>query len=217
MPRTAKNNKTTTKGRTSAVKKTTATKTVDKVEAPITEVEAEATVEVSESTPNPTTDFIVKPKPVEKVKHDPEELVSCRSVTRGELNLLSKKTGTLYVWADYGDVVEVQYQDLFPLVITKSAFIFNPYFVIEDSALLDEWWDRLGDVYTKIYRYDDIDAILRQSTTEFRNSLLNMPQGIKDAIKTSIATKIEEGTFDSLQKIKVVDEIMGTDLKCLVN
>lgn len=220
MPRIAKtNSKTTAKAKSTKVNtnKTTASSKTE-VQEVVNET-VNDTVEDNTATVASSSDFTIKQNvtPTVRIKHDPEELIPCRSVTRGELNYLSRKSGTLYVWADYGDVTEVQYQDLFPLIITKSAFVFNPFFVVEDADLVDEWWDKIGELYTKIYNYNDIDSILRQSPTEFRNSLLNMPKGIREAVKTSVATKIDDGTFDSLQKIKIVDEIMGTDLKCLVS
>lgn len=149
-----------------------------------------------------------------KKKHDPEELITCRSITAGELVYLAKKTGILYTWADYGDEIEVQYQDLLPLSLTHSALLFDPKLIIENEELVAEW-DKIGNVYKGLFKYDDIEAVLSLDDEAFRNALLVMPAGLKDSLKNIVATKIDEGQFDSLNKIKIIDQVLGTDLYCL--
>lgn len=149
-------------------------------------------------------------------KFDSEDLILCRSVTQGELLYQSKKTGILYIWAGYGDEVEVQYQDLLPLYLTRSSFLFNPYFVVENEDLIQQWGN-LQDLYKDLFKYEDLDYVLNLNSNEFQMALLSMPAGFRESLKTMIATRIDEGSFDSLQKIKLVDEILGTDLRCLIN
>ena len=52
------------------------------------------------------------PKKVNKPKHDPSELILCRSVRFGGLRLIGPKTNMPYEWANEGDIREVEYQDL---------------------------------------------------------------------------------------------------------
>ena len=44
------------------------------------------------------------PKKVNKPKHDPSELILCRSVRFGELRLIGPKTHMPYSWANEGDI-----------------------------------------------------------------------------------------------------------------
>lgn len=159
--------------------------------------------------------IITRKKP-NRSSHDPEERILCRSVTQGSLLYPAKKSGITYIWDEYGDEAEVEYQDLLPLYLTKSPYLMNPWFIIEDMELVEEWSDRLGPLYSNIYQYEDIDYVLSLPTEDFRTAVLTMPTGLRDGLKTKIATKIDEGSFDSLQKIKIVDQILGTDLRILI-
>lgn len=191
-----------------AKKTTTTTKAVTKKAAAVEAVATEVAVEEK-----PIVAAPVKPT---KVKHASDDAFLCRSVCQGELVYQSKKSGILYVWANYGDEIQLEYQDLLPLILTKSDFVMKPLFIIEDAEFVTEYPD-LEKVYTKALGYDDIDAILNLDNEDFRKKLLEAPMGIRDSIKTAVATRVEEGTFDSLQKIKIVDQILGSDLMCLLN
>jgi hypothetical protein len=183
-----------------------------------------ATVEVKTETPvvEEAVDEVVAAPVVEtkgtkktKAKHDADEAILCRSVCQGELVYQSKKTGVLYTWANYGDEIHIEYQDLLPLILTKSGFVMKPLFVIEDADLVAEY-PELEKLYTKALGYDDMDMILLLDNASFQKKLLDAPVGIRESIKVAVATRIEEGTFDSLQKIKLVDQILGSDLMCLI-
>ena len=122
-------------------------------------------------------------------KFEQNDPILCKSVTYGELLYPAKKSQLLYSWANYGDVTEVEYQDLQALHSTKSAYLNAPYFVIEDEELLEQW-PELKKLYEKI--------------------------GFRDSIKNIASAKILDGTLDSLSKIKAVDEVFNTDLKLLI-
>ncbi|MCQ2148371.1 MAG: hypothetical protein MJZ16_12800 [Bacteroidales bacterium] len=175
-----------------------------------------STVDIASIVESPAQEKAVAAPVVEKKKWESEELISCHSIVHGELVYQSKKSGILYDWQDYGDENEVEYQDLLPLYITKSPLLFKPYFVIDNPELLNEW-TKLKDVYAKIYQYEDIDYVLDLDPESFRAALLTMPDGLKDSLKTAVATRIDSGEFDSLQKIKIMDQVLGTDLLCLVS
>ena len=59
-------------------------------------------------------------------------------MTKGELIYVGKKSGEVYTWEDYGDITEIEYQDLLGLRAKKSPFIFETLFVIEDEELLED-------------------------------------------------------------------------------
>ena len=193
---------------------TTTTKTATKTATAKAKVEVSAVEEaVEEVVETPVIEAKATKKA--KVKHDADEAILCRSVCQGELVYQSKKTGVLYTWANYGDEIHIEYQDLLPLILTKSDFVMKPLFIIEDADLVAEY-PELEKLYTKALGYDDMDMILLLDNASFQKKLLDAPVGIRESIKVAVATRIEEGTFDSLQKIKLVDQILGSDLMCLI-
>ena len=151
-----------------------------------------------------------------KKEYDEESLIECRSVTEGELILIGKKSGTKYIWAGFGDTTEVEVQDLNSLRASKSEYIFKPYFLIDDEDFIkqDKWAD-LKKMYDKI-EADDVEDILKLDNASFKRVLTGLPKGLQSAVKSAIATEVLNDTFDSLQKVKIVDEVLGSDLKSLL-
>lgn len=146
-------------------------------------------------------------------KYDAHDLILVRSITQGTLLFPGKKSGILYRWESYGDLTEVEYQDLYTLKASRSGYLYKPYFVIEDQELLDDpMWKDLQKVYQDTFDISDIYSILNLPKADFESVLGKLPDGYKDAVKFEVAKRIDDGTFDSIQKIKSLDRICGTDL-----
>lgn len=146
------------------------------------------------------------------------EPVLCRSVTPGWLGVPGK-SGMYYVFANYGDEAEIEYGDLFALKNRHSSYIYDPLFVIEDEDLLENpRWKDVADFYSdKVYGMDDIDEVLNKSYTYFKSTLESLPKGLQKAITVEVAKRIEDGSFDSIKKIKIIDEVCHTDFAKMIN
>lgn len=153
-------------------------------------------------------------KPVSKAprKYAPDDLIPCRSVTYGELLMNGAKSKLMYVWANYNDVTEVEFQDLQALKSTRSSYLFRPRFVIEDNELVAQWGKDFKDMYSKIVSVD-VEDMFNLPIGKFKTALKNAPKGVQQAVKNIAGEKIMNGSLDSLAKIKAIDEILGTDLK----
>lgn len=143
-----------------------------------------------------------------------DDPILCKSVTFGELLLPGKKSQLLYTWANYGDTTEVEFQDLQALRSTRSAYLNAPYFVIEDEELLEQW-PEFKALYEKVAAID-VDNLFNLPINQFKKRLREIPVGFKDSIKNIASDKILNGSLDSLTKINALDEILGTDLKLLI-
>lgn len=156
-------------------------------------------------------------KPVVKSfrKFAPDDMITCRSVTYGELLLTGVKSKLLYTWANYNDTTEVEYQDLQALKSTKSSYLFKPRFVIEDEELAEQWSKDLGDMYKNIVDVD-VEDLFKLPLNQFKSKLKKSPKGVQQAVKNIAGEKILNGSLDSLAKIKAIDEILGTDLKLYI-
>ena len=142
------------------------------------------------------------------------DLIPCRSITQGTLLMSGAQSKILYTWVSYGDIVEVEYRDLYSLKASHSGYIYEPFFVIEDKELLkDARWKDLNDLYDKLYDSSDINTVIDLPITKFKEVLKTIPEGFKNAIKIEIATRLNDGTFDSISKVRAVDEICGTELE----
>lgn len=150
----------------------------------------------------------------DKVTFEPTDLIECVSVTSGELIFFGRKTKNIYRWTDYGDTQEVEYQDLKSEKLNKtSRYIYDPLFMINnDNVLNSPEFKGVSDVYKTFLSVDDIDDIFNLDLGNFKRTISELPIGLKNTIKSLAVTKIENGSLDSVKKIKCMDEILGTDL-----
>lgn len=161
-----------------------------------------------------TEEVVENPKKKPR-KFAQDDMILCKSVTYGELLLPGKKSKLLYIWSNYGDTTEVEFQDLQALRSTRSTYLMNPYFVIEDEELLEQW-PELKALYDKTMALD-IDSLFSLPINQFKKRLRDIPVGFKDPIKNIAGEKIRNGSLDSIAKINALDEILGTELKLMID
>lgn len=149
-------------------------------------------------------------------RYAPGDMIPCRSITYGELLLTGTKSKMLYTWANYGDVTEMEFQDLQALKSTRSSYLFKPRFIIEDPELVEQWSNDLGKMYKEIVDVD-VEDMFRLPLNQFKSKLKKAPAGVQQAVKNVAGEKILNGTLDSLAKIRAIDEILNTDLKLYIN
>ena len=158
----------------------------------------------------------VKPaKKVNKPKHDPTELVLCRSVVFGELILIGPKTHMRYSWANQGDVREVEYQDLVSWRALHSKYLFAPLIIIEDEDICEEWKADLGKLYEEVQAVD-LKELFNLPIRQFTAQLKKLPVTMKSSVQNMAYAMIQDKTLDSLRKIEALDEILGTELKTMI-
>ena len=66
-------------------------------------------------------------------------------------------------------------------------------------------WQRLGLNPDSIYK-------LYRPAAELKKAVEGLPKGVKDSLKTMVATMITSGSFDSMNKIKILDELLDTQM-----
>lgn len=138
--------------------------------------------------------------------------VLCRSVCPGWLGV-SGKSGQYYIFTAPGDECEIEYGDLYALKNRRSAYIFEPLFIIDDVELLEEprWHDVAQFYNEKVYGLSDIDYALNVPLNQFQSTLEKLPKGLRKALTVEVAERIENKTFDSINKIRIIDSVCGTD------
>lgn len=159
---------------------------------------------------------VTKPvKKINKPKHDPNELILCRSVRFGELRLIGPKTRMPYSWANEGDVREVEYQDLVSWRALHSRYLFEPMIIIEDENVVEEWKTDLGELYDNLQQID-LKEMFKLPHKQFIVQLKKLPSGMKSTVQNMAYDMIQKGTLYDLRTIKAIDEILGTELKMMI-
>ena len=174
--------------------------------APVVDAKRIVEPPVVENTPTVEETIVKEPR-----KFVADEYIKCVSITSGELMMIGEKTKSLYKWADRGDDQDVEYQDLIYAVRANSGFVFKPRFIIEDEDFLDQN-PSVKAKYESMYTLDDIKDVLALDPQSMKQTILSLPEGAKDSIKSIAATMIADGTLDSVTKIKILDEIFDTQL-----
>ena len=151
-------------------------------------------------------------EPSTKKEFGQEDLILCRSMVSGQLFVDGVRSGLLYTFADYNDTCEIEYRDLIYLVRSyKDKTIYEPRIIIEDEDFIAQN-PKLAELYESMYTNSDLIEILNMPTTQMGEYIKALPIGCKNAIKGVAATMIDNGSLDSVQKIKVLDEIFGTNM-----
>ena len=160
---------------------------------------------------------VVKPAPkkVNKPKHDPNELILCRSVRFGELRLIGPKTRMPYSWANEGDIREVEYQDLVSWRALHSRYLFEPMIIIEDEEIVEEWQADLGKLYDELQQVD-LKEMFKLPHRQFVAQLKKLPTGMKTTVQNMAYSMIQDGTLYDLRTIRAIDETLGTELIMMI-
>lgn len=147
----------------------------------------------------------------EKITYEPTDTIPCRSITSGVLFVTGVRSNITYQFADFDDIVDIEYRDLVYMVRSNDKAIFEPRFIIEDESFVNEN-KRLADLYASLYSVGDFKEILNLPTFQMSEAIKALPYGAKEAIKGIISTMIDNHSIDSVTKIKALDEIFGTKM-----
>lgn len=149
-------------------------------------------------------------KPVLKTFKDTDKL-PCLSITNGEYLFVGDKSGDLYSWLTNGDVVDVRYDDLMAAIRMRKPGVFKPRFVVRDDDFVEQN-PVLKPIYDSLFTVDDLRDVFKLSPDQLRRVVMSLPDGAKESIKSMAVSAIENGTLDSVQRIRVLDDIFGTDM-----
>lgn len=155
---------------------------------------------------------VAEKKPAKRKAFNQSEGISCRSILNGGLYMEGIKSAIPYVWKNYGDVSEVEYRDLVAAIRQKSDYVMEPCFIIDNEAFLDEF-PFLKDLYEEQFSDTDIVKILNNpNVNAMVEDIKKLPASAQNTLKSIAASKVANGSIDSVRKIKALDELFGTKL-----
>ena len=139
--------------------------------------------------------------------------VLCKSVTSGGLNI-NCKSGNVYEFKNYGYDCEIEYDDLVVLVRKHSDHIFMPRFVIVDEDFLSEF-PQVASVYEHVYSDSELNDVFALPVNQMMATIKSMPVNIQKTLQSMVATKIANGSIDSVKKIRALSEFYNSDFNLL--
>jgi len=144
----------------------------------------------------------------------PNDLVETTSATAGELLMIGRKSHRLYRWKDYNDIQYVEYQDLqAENFSTTSRYLFDPLIIINsEEVLAQKEFQKVAALYETAISSEEMDKLFSLDLPSFEKTLKGLPKGLRNSVKTIAAGKVIDGSLDSINKIKAIDKILGSDL-----
>lgn len=158
-----------------------------------------------------TDDVVEVETKVAKKKFANDDEIECVSITPGQLFVNGERSKELYSFADIDDVQYLRYDDLLYLTRRKHPSVFKPRFIIKDADFLAQNKE-VEELYASLYTNTDLKSILKMSPAQMKTKIQSLPQGAKDSLMIIAMTMIDNGTLDSIQRIKVLDELFGTNM-----
>ena len=196
-----------------AVKKTTTTTRKNafnkEVESVVenTKPETVETVEAEEIAPIETSKKSVK-------KFNPDDMILCQSICVGQTFVKGFKSGTIYTFEALGAEEYIEYRDLVAAVRSKDNIIFKPFIIVLDEDFINEQ-KTLKTFYENMYTPEDFEEFFKLRPNQMVEALNNMPIGVRETIKSMAVGKIQDGVFDSVARIKALDDYFGTKMMLL--
>lgn len=203
MATTTRKTTTATKKKTTAPKTTTVAKAVAEPISEAVENIVEPVVETIETVAEET-------KATKKV-FEKDTPIPCRSICTGVLYVQGDRSKNDYMFYDYDEVVDIEYQDLVTMIARRANAITKPQFIVMDEDFIAQN-TQLQDIYSSMYTTKDLREIFKLSAPQMKKAILDLPEGAKKAILGLASTMVETGQLDSIAKVKIVDEIFDTKL-----
>ena len=142
---------------------------------------------------------------------NPEDKIACRSVTPWELVTVGVDRNTVYSWSGYGDIDYVSYKDLQSM--RKKDILRKSKIIIEDADLCYQWSRDLGETYKYFLDVEYPEEFFDLTDEKFRGLLIKAPDVVKEVIKYTALNMVRNENYPTVQKLNIVDEILGTCIK----
>lgn len=147
-------------------------------------------------------------------KFNPDDMILCQSICVGQTFVKGFKSGTIYTFEALGAEEYIEYRDLVAAVRSKDSILFKPFIVVLDEDFINEQ-KTLKSFYENMYTPEDFEEFFRLNPNQMVEALNNMPIGIRETIKSMAVGKIQDGVFDSVARIKALDDYFGTKMMLL--
>lgn len=171
------------------------------------------------TTKKTSDDEVVQPVSTKKSpkKYDPSDVIMCHSVFPGRFLFSGPKTKIVYPFEACGDENPIEYQDLLAAMMAKKKSVMAPHIVIDDEELLeDARWKQVKKVYDSMFAIKNMDKFLSLPIDTFKKEFEKLPMGVKKNVMLEISTRVRDGEFSEMKKIRLVDEACSSNIAVLL-
>lgn len=144
-------------------------------------------------------------------KFAPDDMIPCRSIVPWYLETIGLDRMTTYKWPNYGDVEYVAYRDLQSW--RRKPVVKDAMIMIEDADICDQWKHDLGTLYKKYLNVEYPEEFFDIDDKAFEQMLKDATDVFKEVIKYTAIDMIRNENYPSLQKLTIIDDVLGTGIK----
>lgn len=151
-------------------------------------------------------------KPTYKVRTtiDPTAIITVLNGFQGKLIYKSQKTGERFVWEDYGDPQDMEFQELKYARNASKKFFVNNWFMFEDPAVIDALG--VGQYYRYATSIEDLDDLFQKPADELDRIISPMSNSQKQSIAYRAKQLITDGVIDSIKTITNLENLLHVEL-----
>lgn len=149
-------------------------------------------------------------KPIVPKEIDVNQLITVRNGFQGKLSYRSKRTGEKFVWADFGDEQEMELRELKAAKNTAKKFFTDNWFMFNEQWVPE--YLGVGKFYKNSIPIDGFDEIFDLTPEKLKQKIKLLSNGQKKSLAYRARVLIADGEIDSLKKIHVLEEALGTEL-----
>jgi len=150
-----------------------------------------------------------KAVPAKTVKHfEPTDMIRCHSVSPWPV--VKPGANQVYRWPYFGYEELVAYRDLQSW--KQSQTIKGPEIIIDDPDLCELWKNDLDKVYKMYFNVSYPEEFFDVEDEEFEDLLKKAPKTFQEVIKYTAMDMIRNENYPSIQKIKIIDDVLKTGI-----
>jgi len=143
---------------------------------------------------------------------DVHQFITVRNGFQGMLVYISKRTGEVFEWDEFGSEQEIELQELRNAKSSAKKFFINNWFMFNDE---DRWVvDYLG--VGQYYRYalgvENFDDLFSKTPAEIEKVLSKLSKGQKRSVGYRAMQLIRDGKIDSIKAITALENALGVEL-----
>lgn len=147
---------------------------------------------------------------IKKARIDNNEMIPVRS-TQKNLLYVSKRTGERVEWSEFGEVQDISFGELNTMRSNQKRFYTEGWIIVEDDEAIEQLG--LTKQYQNLLNINDIEDFFIMDIEDMEKALVNMQRGYKKSLAVEARQRIENGSLDSRNIIKLLEDQLDVDLK----
>jgi len=158
------------------------------------------------------TEIAAEPEKVIPKEIDIHQYIPVRNGFHGMLIYKSRRSGETFTWGEFGDIQEMELQELRNAKSSSKDFFINNWFMFDDDYAWVIGYLGLGQFYRHAVSLDAFDGIFTMTPAAIRKTVGEMSDGQKASLVYRANELVASGEIDSRKVIAALEDALGIDL-----